>query len=117
MRFSVSTRPTTSLVWCRQAVALCKKAMRYTAEQIKTAIGEWQSSGLSKKAFCLQRDICPQTFYNWLKRIDAIRSSGFTKVMLPVPDQSRGFEIIFPSGARMIIQGEPSASWLREVLR
>jgi hypothetical protein len=24
------------------------------------------------------------------------------------------FEIIFPSGARMILQGEPSASWLRE---
>jgi transposase-like protein len=91
--------------------------MRYTAEQVKTAISDWQSSGLSKKAFCLQRGICPQTFYNWLKRIDAVGSSGFTEVTLPSPDQSRGFEIVFPSGARMIVQGEPSPSWLREVLR
>lgn len=91
--------------------------MRYTVEQVKAAISEWQSSGLNKKAFCLQRGICPQTFYNWLKQIDAVRSSGFTEVTLPSQDQSRGFEIIFPSGARMIVQGEPSPGWLREVLR
>lgn len=91
--------------------------MKYTAEQIQVAINEWQVSGLSKKAFCLQRDICPQTFYNWLKRKNESGSPGFTELTLPVRGRSNNCEVIFPSGARMILQGEPSASWLREVLR
>lgn len=91
--------------------------MKYTAEQIQVAINEWQVSGLSKKAFCLQRDICPQTFYNWLKRKNETASSGFTEVTLPGREQNISCEVVFPSGTRMILQGEPSASWLREVLR
>lgn len=91
--------------------------MKYTAEQVQVAIKEWQVSGLSKKAFCLQRNICPQTFYNWLKRRDKTESAGFTEVTLPGREQGNSCEVIFPSGARMILQGEPSASWLRELLR
>ncbi len=91
--------------------------MKYTAEQIQVAINEWQVSGLSKKAFCLQRGICPQAFYNWLKRKNEPGAPGFTEVTLPVREGSNNCEVIFPSGARMILQGEPSASWLREVLR
>lgn len=91
--------------------------MKHTAEQIQFAINEWQASGLSKKAFCIQRGICPQTFYNWLKRSDQTHSSGFTEVTLPTRVGTVGCEIIFPSGSRMILQGEPSANWLREVLR
>lgn len=91
--------------------------MRYTAEQIQVAINEWQVSGLSKKAFCHQHNICPQTFYNWLKRIDQTYSTGFTEVKLPPRERSGGCEIIFASGARMIFTGEPTASWLREVIR
>ena len=91
--------------------------MRYTAEQIQVAINEWQVSGLSKKAFCLQRDICPQTFYNWLKRVSQTHSSGFTELTPPPGERTDSCEIIFPSGARMIFASEPTASWLREVLR
>jgi transposase-like protein len=91
--------------------------MRYTAEQIQVAIHEWQASGLSRKAFCVQHDICPQTFYNWLKRINQSPTSGFTEVRLPLRERVEGCEIIFPSGARMIFGDEPTASWLREVLR
>ena len=91
--------------------------MKYTAEQIQVVINEWQVSGVSKKAFCHQRDICPQTFYNWLKRNKQTGSSGFTEVTLPTREQNSGCEIVFPSGVRMILEGEPSASWLRELLR
>lgn len=91
--------------------------MRYTAEQIQVTINEWRVSGLSKKTFCLERDICPQTFYNWIKRIDQGHPSGFTEVTLPARLRAGGCEIIFPSGARMVFEGEPNASWLREVLR
>jgi hypothetical protein len=91
--------------------------MKYTAEQIQVTINEWQVSGLSKKAFCLQRDLCPQTFYNWLKRKNELGSSGFAEVVLTSRELRSGCEVIFPSGARMILQGEPSASWLRELVR
>ena len=97
---------------------LCEKQiMKYTSDQIQVAVNEWQVSGLSKKAFCVQRNICPQTFYNWLKRINPTEPSGFTEVTLTSHRQAGACEIIFPSGARMIFTGEPSASWLREVLR
>jgi transposase-like protein len=94
-----------------------KQIMKYTAEQVQVAINEWQVSGLSKKAFCVQRDISPQTFYNWLKRRNETGSSGFSEVALPVRDEVNRCEVIFPSGTRVLIQGEPSASWLREVVR
>lgn len=91
--------------------------MKYTSEQIQVAVNEWQVSGLTKKAFCVQRNICPQTFYNWLKRINRTESSGFTEVRLTSHRQTGGCEVVFPSGSRMIFTGEPSASWLRELLR
>ena len=94
--------------------------MKYTEEQIQGAINEWQTSGLSKKAFCRQRNIVYQTFHYWYKRIAKGPSSGFVEVPLPQFERSGGSggcEIVFPSGARMLFQGEPSANWLREVLR
>jgi len=91
--------------------------MKYTSEQIQVAINEWQVSGLTKKEFCAQRNICHQTFYNWLKRVNPTKSSGFTEVTLASHHQPGTCEIIFPSGARIILSGEPSASWLREVVR
>jgi len=91
--------------------------MKYTEEQVQVIINEWQASGLSKKAFCRERNIVYQTFHNWFKRIGKSPSSGFEEVGLHRFEQSSGMQIVFPSGARMILQGEPSASWLREVLR
>lgn len=91
--------------------------MKYTEEQVQVIINEWQASGLSKKAFCRERNIVYQTFHNWFKRIEKSSSVGFAEVKLPLLEQSSDLQIIFPSGARMVLQGEPSASWLREVLR
>jgi hypothetical protein len=90
--------------------------MKYTAEQMRVIVAEWQASGLSKKAFCHQRNITYPTFHYWYKRIAASSSSGFTEVSLPAGERSGVCEIVFPSGVRMILQGEPTASWLREVV-
>ncbi len=91
--------------------------MKYTKEQMKQTISEWKVSGLSKKAFCRERKIVYQTFHNWINRINKVSSSRFTEITLPARRTNGSCEIIFPSGARMIFDGEPSASWLREVLR
>lgn len=91
--------------------------MTYTEEQRRAIINEWKISGLSKKAFCRERNIVSQTFHNWFKRMGKTPSGGFTEVALSGIDQPGGCEIIFPSGARMLLHGQPSPSWLREVLR
>jgi len=91
--------------------------MKYTSEQMQMVINEWQTSGLSKKAFCRQRSITYPTFHYWCKRLIEVPSPGFIEVPVQSHEGSIGCEIIFTSGARMIFQGEPSASWLREVLK
>lgn len=91
--------------------------MKHTSEEMQVVIKEWQTSGLSKKAFCRQRNIKYQTFHYWCKRLIETSSSGFTEVMLDSGRCAGKFEIVFPSGVRMILPGEPSPVWLREVLR
>jgi len=83
---------------------------------MQQAINEWRQSGLSKKAFCNQRNITEQTFYYWVKRVGEERVAGFTQVHVERLPSSVN-EVIFPSGTRMVFQGEPSASWLRELVR
>lgn len=91
--------------------------MKYTSQQMQLAIDEWQTSGLSKKAFCRERNITNQTFHYWFKRLNKNQtsSSGFTAVSIQSKERISGCEIIFPSGARMILQGEPSSSLLRQL--
>jgi hypothetical protein len=93
--------------------------MKHTSEQMQLAINEWQTSGLSKKAFCRQRNITYPTFHYWFKRLNPDRdpASGFTEITVQSHERTGGSEVIFPSGARMIFHREPSASWLREVVR
>ena len=91
--------------------------MKYTSEEMQLVIKEWQSSGISKKAFCRQRNIKDHTFHYWCRRLKKTSSPGFTEVALDSGTDAGKFEIIFPSGVRMILQGEPSPVWLREVVR
>ena len=96
-----------------------KLIMKHTSEQMQLVINEWQTSGLSKKAFCLQRNITYPTFHYWFKRLNRDRDavSGFAELAVQRDERRGGSEIIFPSGARMIFDGEPSPGWLRELLR
>ena len=91
--------------------------MKHTSEEMQVAIKEWQASGLSKKAFCRGRNITYQTFHYWHKRLGETSSPGFTEVAVDSGGSAGKCEIVFPSGVRMILQGEPSPVWLREVLR
>lgn len=91
--------------------------MRYTQEQMQATVNEWEKSGQSKKAFCLERNINYPTFHYWYKRLKMPTSPGFTEVSVGMGGSSGACELIFPSGMRMVFQGEPPASWLRELVR
>lgn len=90
--------------------------MKRTQEQMQATITEWKNSGLSKKAFCLDRKITYQTFHYWFKRLSVESSSGFAEMKIPGSLHTSSFELTFASGARMTFQGEPTAAWLRELL-
>ena len=45
------------------------KSPRRSAEEQYNLIMECRSSGLSDQQWCLQHDIKPGTFYNWVKRL------------------------------------------------
>jgi transposase-like protein len=89
--------------------------MRYTKEKMREIYLQWQQSGLSRKAFCKEHHIAYGTFQHWIKRLSSSDSSGFTEIALK-PSAEVFFEVIFPSGARMTFQREPSVSWLRELV-
>lgn len=91
--------------------------MRHTSEQMQATIIEWQTSGLSKKAFCRDRKITYQTFHYWCKRLLFSNATGFEEVKIPSRTPSDTMELSFPSGVRITFQGQPSASWLREVVK
>ena len=90
--------------------------MRHTQEQMQAAIKEWRQSGLSKKTFCKQQNFTYPTFHYWCKRLKEVPAGGFTEVKIERV-QASGCEVIFPSGTRMVFQGEPSVCWLRELVR
>lgn len=91
--------------------------MKHTSEEMQLVINEWQASGLSKKAFCLRRNIKYQNFHYWCKRLGSVPAKGFTEMIVQGDAGGGRFEIIFPSGVRMAFQREPSANWLRELVR
>lgn len=42
---------------------------RVSSEEQYRLIMEWRQSGLSDYQWCLEHDINPGTFYNWVKRL------------------------------------------------
>jgi hypothetical protein len=91
--------------------------MKHTSDQMQVIVTDWQTSGLSKKAFCRDRNITYQTFHYWCKRVIGGPSQGFTELSVDSSKVGSGCQIIFPSGARMVLDGELSVQWLREVLK
>ena len=90
--------------------------MRRTLSEMQEICHRWERSGLSRRVFCNQNNIAHQTFNYWYKRISAKGGSGFAEVTLPGNGKA-SFEVIFPSGARITFQGEPSVNWLRDLVR
>ena len=59
------------------------RATRIPADEQVRLIMECRASGLTDHEWCLQNDIKPGTFYNWVKRL---RQKGFAEI----PDTTRG---------------------------
>lgn len=83
---------------------------------------EWKSSGLSMKAFSLERNINPATFNYWSRRIRKERRQAPVDFLrLPITqgisDSAKAATIIFPSGARLDLYHPLDASFIKELVR
>ncbi len=52
----------------------------YTVEKKMALLKEWQESNMSAKDFALQREIAPNTFYYWRKKLLKQSNSSFVEV-------------------------------------
>ena len=69
-------------------------------------IEDWQSSGKSKKQYCLAKGINEAKFYYWFSRSrEAARSTG-TFIAVAKVSGRREIEVIYPNGVRLKVENE-----------
>ena len=78
---------------------------------------EQAQSGLTKRAFCAQRQIKLHTFYAWAKRkLPTKRTPRFAQVEIPVCAQA-AVEVLLPNGARIGIRHQGRRDELISLIR
>ena len=76
------------------------KSPRRTADEQYELIMECRSSGLSDQQWCMQHDINPGTFYNWVKRLrkkacyEIPAATGREKLTAPVKQEVVKVDIV-----------------------
>lgn len=89
---------------------------RYNAEDRERLVEEQAKSGQTKRAFCQQRGIVLQTFYNWSKRRAIARRPAFAQVEVAAPIQA-AVEVLLPNGTRIGIRHEGGREELVALVR
>lgn len=93
--------------------------MRYSAADRERLIHEQATSGLSKNAFCAQRQIKPATFYRWtVPRCTAVvrKSVAFAQVEVTGTPPA-AVEVLPPNGVRVGIRQEGGRQELVALIR
>lgn len=80
---------------------------KFTAEQISNYITEWQTSGLSKKAFCKLHEIKYHIFSYWFSKVTNQQTHDF----VPIELESTNTEIVLssPTGLQVKLPCNDSA--------
>ena len=84
-------------------------------------IGEWQTSGLSARAFCQRRRLTVASFYAWRRALQrrAAEKATFVPVqVLPdaVQTQTSALEVLLPDGRTVRVAPGFDAATLRRLL-
>lgn len=100
--------------------------MKYDIKKMRHLYKQWQSSGLSKIAFCKQQGIRANTFHYWIKKFRTEDPSGSPKrfsqisIIQPIvaePKQQAVVVINFPSGMSLELFSPVEASYLKDLLQ
>jgi len=100
-----------------QALERRRVLMRHSAEDRERLIREQAQSGLTKKAYCAQKQIRPGTFYSWTKKHPMpARKPVFAQVEMPGFSQA-AVEVLLPNGARIGIRHQGRRDELVSLVR
>ena len=72
-----------------------------TGEEISLAVGGWQASGLTQKAYCEKTGLKLATFANWVRRTKDHSAKGFLAFTPPGGVVSETIELTYPNGVRL----------------
>lgn len=77
--------------------------VRYSREQWTQWLSEYAASGLSATAFCKQRELPLQSFYNWrAKFANATEHSSIKPLFVPLSIRATSqLEVEMPCGAKL----------------
>lgn len=92
-----------------------------TLQQLMFSLIEvWKKSGKTQKEFCQEKDIAYHKFHYWFKKYNGEQSQTgeptFMQVEVNKHASSRGIEVIYPDGRRLIFHQGVEASFLRSLL-
>ena len=84
-------------------------------------IGEWQTSGLSVRAFCERRGLTVGSFYSWRRVLErrAAEQAAFVPVQVvadTVPAQTSALEVVLTDGQTVRVTPGFDAATLRQLL-
>jgi transposase-like protein len=93
--------------------AVVMRSPRKSADEQYALIMECRSSGLSDQQWCMQHDINPGTFYNWVKRLrkkacyDIPAATGHDSLTAPVKQEVVKIDIV-PDPDPATVQQNPT---------
>jgi hypothetical protein len=95
---------------------------KHDKDTMRRMYEEWESSGMSMKAFSLENHINPATFNYWARSIKNERqqtgTTGFVRLPVPMPVAGGALaaSITFPSGARLDLYHPIDASFVKSLV-
>ena len=103
-------------------VLLVKQVMRSKEEirqQMFSMLDQWQQSGLSQKAWCIQSGIAYHVFHYWYKRYrdrsNALQNHSFVELKVQSCAMA-GIELILPDGRRLLFHQSVSSDYLKAII-
>jgi hypothetical protein len=83
-------------------------------------IGQWQQSGVSQKAFCVQVNLAYHVFHYWYKRYriagGQTTASSFKKLKVSAPSVCSSMELVLPDGKRLLFHQPVSIDYLKALI-
>jgi transposase-like protein len=87
--------------------------------QMYAMIEQWQQSGLSQKAWCLQSGVSYHIFHYWYKRYrdknNTATGSSFAELKVQPPVESC-VELLLPDGKRLLFHQPVSSDFLKAII-
>jgi hypothetical protein len=88
-------------------------------QQMFDYINQWQQSGLTQKAFCLQVNLSYHVFHYWYRRYRITESkpaSSFIKLRVSTPSIPSHTELVLPDGKRLLFHQPVSIDYLKALI-